>query len=40
LGEPRYIPEGAVLHASVIERLDSKLRYAPRNLPHQFVVEH
>lgn len=39
LGEPRFIPEGAVLHESVLDRMQSRLGYTPRNLPRSYVVE-
>jgi uncharacterized protein (DUF2235 family) len=33
LGEPRAIAEGSLVHASVIERVKSQMRYRPSNLP-------
>lgn len=37
--EPRLIPEGALIHRSVLERARGNLRYAPINLPHSYRVE-
>jgi uncharacterized protein (DUF2235 family) len=39
LGEPRFIPDGAILHESVLERMDSRLGYRPKNLPPSWVIE-
>ena len=40
LGEPRAIPEGALIHRSVLDRMkDGKTRYRPVNLPeHRAIV--
>ncbi len=38
-GEPRFIPEGARVHHSVIARRDSDPGYRPPNLPATFQVE-
>lgn len=37
--EPRLIPEGARLHASVLERKDLLPAYRPENLPQSFEIE-
>jgi uncharacterized protein (DUF2235 family) len=37
--EPRLIPEGAVIHRSVIERLNNVETYRPINLPMSYLVE-
>jgi uncharacterized protein (DUF2235 family) len=34
--EPRLIPEGALIHASVLERMDALADYRPINLPLKF----
>jgi uncharacterized protein (DUF2235 family) len=34
--EPRLIPEGASIHASVLERMDALPEYRPLNLPQTF----
>jgi len=39
LGASRVIPEDSVLHVSVIERLDGKIGYAPKNLPKTYEIE-
>jgi uncharacterized protein (DUF2235 family) len=39
LGEPRVIPEGALLHRSVIERRDKVQSYRPINMPKAYSVE-
>jgi uncharacterized protein (DUF2235 family) len=38
-GEPRVIPEGAILHHSVIERRDKDPTYRPINLPNSYSIE-
>ncbi len=38
-GEPRYIPKGALVHQSVVERLSAATGYNPPNLPSKFRVE-
>ena len=38
-GEHRFIREGAVIHRSVIDRLNAGIGYAPANLPGTYVVE-
>jgi hypothetical protein len=35
-GEPRFIPEGAVIHDSVVERMAAGLGYKPVNLPKDY----
>lgn len=39
LGEPRVVPEGARLHASVIERMAKVSSYRPINLPERYIVD-
>lgn len=39
LGEPRFIPENALIHHSAVARIESGLDYAPANLPERFYVE-
>jgi uncharacterized protein (DUF2235 family) len=39
LGEPRSIPEGAILHRSVIERMGKVPAYKPINLPASYSIE-
>jgi len=39
LGAERTIPEGSVLHESVLRKLSSDPTYKPRNLPAQFSKE-
>ena len=36
---PSPIPEGSVLHISVLERLIAKIGYAPQNLPKIYEIE-
>jgi hypothetical protein len=36
LGEPRFVPEGALIHASVIERMALTPEYNPLNLPKTY----
>jgi uncharacterized protein (DUF2235 family) len=38
-GEPRFISEGSIIHASVLERIDAAIGYAPSNLPSFYVIE-
>ena len=38
-GEPRLIPEGAILHRSVLERHDRVPTYRPINLPTNYTIE-
>lgn len=38
-GEPRLIPEGAVIHESVIKRMEALANYSPINLPRTYQVE-
>ena len=38
-GEPRPIPEGATIHASVLERMQKDPAYQPINLPKTYNVE-
>lgn len=38
-GEPRPIPEGATIHASVLERMEKDPAYKPINLPKTYKVE-
>ncbi len=38
-GEPRPIPEGAILHNSVLERIAANQDYKPENIPIAYVVE-
>jgi len=38
-GEPRFIPRGALLHQSVVERIDAGIGYRPVNLPETWRVE-
>ena len=35
-GEPRLIPDGAVIHESAVLRMDAMPGYRPVNLPKQF----
>ena len=37
-GEPRFIPEGALLHASVVARMHAGIGYLPVNLPLRYTV--
>jgi uncharacterized protein (DUF2235 family) len=37
--EPRLIAEGAVIHRSVVERMDKVPQYRPVNLPANYIVE-
>jgi hypothetical protein len=37
--EPRSIPEGALVHASVVERMKARSDYKPVNLPNAYIVE-
>lgn len=39
LGRRRYMPEGAVLHQSVVDRRNAGVGYDPKNLPKQFATE-
>ena len=39
MGEPRPIPEGALIHASVVERMEKVPSYRPINLPKTYQVE-
>ena len=39
MGEPRFIPEGARIHQSVIDRVQTLPAYRPVNLPKEFVTE-
>jgi uncharacterized protein (DUF2235 family) len=34
--EPRFIPDGAIIHESVLERMDAMPSYRPVNLPKQY----
>jgi hypothetical protein len=36
--EPRLIPEGALIHESVVRRMDAVKNYRPINLPLQFAT--
>ncbi|QQO18192.1 DUF2235 domain-containing protein [Bradyrhizobium diazoefficiens] len=38
-GEPRLIPEGAVIHESVIKRMEALADYRPINLPRTYQIE-
>ncbi|WP_420967503.1 DUF2235 domain-containing protein [Bradyrhizobium sp. B120] len=38
-GEPRPIPDGATIHASVVERMEKDPAYRPINLPKTYKVE-
>jgi uncharacterized protein (DUF2235 family) len=38
LGEPRYIPDGAVIHQSVIDRMAKETSYRPVNMPKSYTV--
>jgi hypothetical protein len=38
-GEPRVIPEGALIHASALKRMDELADYRPVNLPLKFEIE-
>jgi uncharacterized protein (DUF2235 family) len=38
-GEPRLIPEGAIIHQSVIDRIAQKTSYRPVNMPKSYAVE-
>jgi uncharacterized protein (DUF2235 family) len=35
-GEPRFIPDGAIIHESVFQRMDAMPSYRPVNLPKQY----
>ena len=35
-GEPRFIPDGATIHESALQRMDAMANYRPVNLPKQF----
>jgi uncharacterized protein (DUF2235 family) len=37
-GEPRFIPENALIHASVIDRIEADPNYHPVNLPSRYSV--
>jgi uncharacterized protein (DUF2235 family) len=37
-GEPRWIGDGALIHQSVVDRME-KTDYAPQNLPFSYVIE-
>jgi uncharacterized protein (DUF2235 family) len=39
LGAPRFIPEGSVLHQSVLDKLEEDRGYTPRNLPKERNIE-
>jgi hypothetical protein len=39
LAEPRAIPEGALIHQSVLERMDRDQNYRPVNLPSAYATE-
>ena len=39
MGEPRPIPEGAIIHRSVIERMTKLPSYKPINLPASYTIE-
>ena len=39
LGEPRLIPEGAIVHRSVLERMAKIPAYKPINLPTSYAIE-
>lgn len=39
LGEPRFIPPGALVHQSVLDRISAGVGYKPPNLPARFTVE-
>jgi hypothetical protein len=39
MGEPRLIPEGAILHRSVVERQTKDPTYRPINLPSIYTIE-
>ena len=34
--EPRFIPDGAIIHKSALQRMDAMPSYRPVNLPKQF----
>jgi uncharacterized protein (DUF2235 family) len=38
-GEPRHIPENALIHASVLERMERDPSYRPVNLPAHYRIE-
>jgi hypothetical protein len=38
-GEPRFIPEGAIIHQSVIDRIAQTTSYRPVNMPKSHAVE-
>lgn len=40
MGEPRLIPDGAVVHHSVIDRKAKVPSYQPVNLPALYTIEH
>jgi hypothetical protein len=37
-GEPRLIPDGAVIHQSVIERMAQETSYRPVNMPITYTI--
>lgn len=37
--EPRFIPEGSLVHHSVVDRKNAGISYAPPNFPPSFIVE-
>lgn len=39
LSEPRMIPSGALIHRSVLDRMDRDRTYRPANLPETYAVE-
>lgn len=38
-GERRVIPEGAVIHESVLERMNANCQYRPPNFPREYTIE-
>jgi len=37
--EPRPIPEGAIVHRSVLERMTKVAAYKPINIPSSYAIE-
>jgi len=39
MGEPRLIPDGAIIHRSVLERIEKVPSYRPINMPEKYEIE-
>ena len=40
VAEPRFIPDGAIIHESAVRRREEVATYRPENWPTNFAVEH